>query len=96
MRRRSSSGLEDAKAEHGIEAYVRFRSCPAPSRCFLVSKSEPNALHIKLPVKPRNRDLNNSKLGYKFNVSGIFQPNSSQDEVFKKVGAEAIKYAING
>lgn len=78
-----------------IQTFVRIKPSKRASGYFMPDDLDSEkALLVKLPEGADYVD--NSKLNFKFNFSGIINMNSTQDEVFRKVGVGAIENTFQG
>jgi kinesin family protein 6/9 len=55
-----------------------------------------NQISIHIPDEMRKGYVNNMKKSYDFQFNGIFEQNSSQEEIFEIIGKKIIKKSIEG
>lgn len=79
-----------------IQVYVRIRPSKQPSNYFAVDELEPDSLTFNLPDSYKSEYINNTKLKHSFNFNGILEMKATQEDVFKKVGTEAVHNALDG
>ena len=54
-------------------------------------------IYISVPNEYNNtKYVNNTKKSYEFKFTGIFGPNTSQEEIFKSIGTKIINSSLEG
>ena len=53
-------------------------------------------IYIQVPNEYNMGYINNSKKSYEFKFTGIFEPNTSQEEIFKQIGIKIINSSLEG
>jgi len=86
------------EAEGNILTFLRIRPSKNPSGYFVHDESIGNGdcLLFNLPDTFKSDYVNNSKLKYMYQFNGIVPMDSSQDDVFKRVGIAAVQNALEG
>ena len=79
-----------------IQTFLRIRPSKRPSGYFHQDELDKDALVFSLPENLASDYINNSKLKHGFRFNGIIDASATQDDVFKKVGAEAVQNALDG
>lgn len=94
----STSTSSDLKkqAEGNILTFLRIKPSKNPSGFFNEDDLNPGSLVFNLPENLKQEYINNSKLNYAFHFNGILGMNSSQEDVFSKVGTAAVQNAMEG
>jgi len=90
------SKKKDQGGDGNIQVYLRIRPSKQSSNYFLVDDLEPDSLSFNLPDSYKSEYINNTKLKHHFNFNGILDMPASQEDVFKKVGLEAVQNALDG
>ena len=55
-----------------------------------------NKIEIQIPNEYNSGYINNSKKSYEFKFTGIFEPDSTQEEIFNKIGNKIINSSLEG
>lgn len=84
------------QAEANIQTFLRIRPSKIPSGFFAPDDLEKDSLNVALPDNYKSDYINNSKLRYSFHFNGIINMDATQDEVFSRVGAAAVRNALDG
>jgi len=79
----------------GIEVYLRIRPSKKPSGYFSRDDFDEKRLTFNVP-KRKGLIVNNSRTSYSFQFSNIIDEEATQEEVFRSVGASAVRNAIGG
>jgi kinesin family protein 6/9 len=86
-----------SNSDGNIQVFLRVRPSKNPSGYFQHDDLEKDRINFNLPDNFRSSDyINNSKLKYSFQFNGIVDASASQEDVFKRVGVNAVKNAIDG
>lgn len=85
-------------AEVNIQTHLRIRPSKSSSGYFKIDDITPTALHFYLPetFKPSSDYVNNTKTHHCFQFHGIIPMDTSQEDVFKKVGIDCVRNALDG
>ena len=89
---RNSTG----KAEGNILTFLRIRPSKKPSGYFVVDDLDTTTLVFHKPDQLKSDIINNSKSKHEFHFNGILSAASTQEDVFKAVGAAAVRNALEG
>eukprot|EP01035_Chromulina_nebulosa_P018171 gene18171-23829_t len=94
----SKSDLNENGGDSNIQTFLRIRPSKSPSGFFRIDDIHQSSLHFNLPenYKPATDYVNNTKLHHSFHFHGIIPMTSTQDDVFKRVGADAVRNALEG
>lgn len=87
---------KDQGGDGNIQVYLRIRPSKQSSNYFLIDDLEPDSLSFNLPDSYKSEYINNTKLKHHFNFNGVLDMAASQEDVFKKVGVEAVQNALDG
>lgn len=90
------SSKQSGGSDANIQTFLRIRPSKKSSGYFNVDDMEKNAIFFSLPENYRSEYINNSKLKHTFRFNGILDMTASQEQVFNKVGVEAVRNAIDG
>jgi kinesin family protein 6/9 len=96
------SGKGKDGGSSAIVVYLRIRPSKNPSGFFQRDDLDPNRITFQLPDGFRDTNdakddyVNNSKLKHGFKFNNILLESITQEEVFKQVGANAVKNTIEG
>ena len=55
-----------------------------------------NKIYIEIPKEHQKDYYNKSKKSYEFKFNGIFEPNATQEEIFKTIGPKIIDTSLEG
>ena len=55
-----------------------------------------NKIYIEIPKEHQKNYYNKSKKSYEFKFNGIFEPNATQEEIFKTIGPKIIDTSLEG
>jgi kinesin family protein 6/9 len=82
--------------DKAIEIFLRIRPSKAKESFVNLDDSDPeHCLSFHVP-KAEDLIVNNSRTDYRFQFNGILDKAAKQDEVFDKVGKNAVNNALNG
>ena len=83
-------------SECNIESYIRLR--PGKNCCayFSPDEVEPKCLNVNLPNKYACHHVFNFQVEHQFYFDGIFPLGSSQDNVFERIGVDAVHRVLKG
>ncbi|CAM9857781.1 unnamed protein product [Chrysoparadoxa australica] len=84
------------KDEGNIRTYLRIRPSKRGSGFFRTSKSDDARLIFDVPLEVRSGDINNTKTKYDFLFNGVLPMDATQEEVFAKIGKEAVLNVLEG
>uniref|UniRef100_A0A7S2KYU7 Kinesin-like protein n=1 Tax=Leptocylindrus danicus TaxID=163516 RepID=A0A7S2KYU7_9STRA len=88
-----SKNDDDSK---GIDVFLRIRpSKLGSSGFFTIDDFNEHVLNFRVP-KAQGLIVNNTRTNYSFKFTHIIDEDSNQEEVFRKVGAPAVRNAISG
>lgn len=95
------SGKDNKKdnLDGNIQTFLRIRPSKKPSGYFIQDDLDNETLQVNLPENYRSQSqeyINNSKLKHKYHFNGIITMDSTQEQVFKKVGTAAVQNALDG
>lgn len=84
------------QSEGNILTFLRIRPSKKPSGYFVTDDLDIKTLIFHKPEHLKSEIINNSKLRHEFHFNGILPMDSSQEDVFKLVGAAAVRNALDG
>ena len=84
------------EAESNILTFLRIRPSKKPSGYFAQDELNPGSIVFNKPENLKSDYIDNTKLRYEFHFNGILPMDTTQEEVFKKVGAAAVQNALDG
>ncbi|GMI12711.1 hypothetical protein TrVE_jg1670 [Triparma verrucosa] len=83
------------KTDQGIQIFLRVRPSKKPSGFLNYDNSDDRGLAFHVP-KSEDLYVNNTRTDYKFKFNGILKEQCGQEEVFDKVGSQAVQNALDG
>jgi protein tyrosine phosphatase (PTP) superfamily phosphohydrolase (DUF442 family) len=93
---KNSDNDKSGGGDSNIQVFLRVRPSKNPSGWFQIDDIERNKIIFSLPDNFKADFINNSKLKHAFQFNGLIDMPATQDEVFKKVGVNAVQNAIEG
>eukprot|EP00979_Chaetoceros_neogracilis_P017568 scaffold10241_cov256-Chaetoceros_neogracile.AAC.24 len=79
-----------------IEVFLRVRPSKSPSGYFQQHDIDESQITVQVPKQSLDLTFNNLQNQYAFKFNGILDPKSKQDEVFRKIGAPAVRNVLQG
>jgi kinesin family protein 6/9 len=90
------SSKEQSSGEANIQTFLRIRPSKKPSGYFAIDDLDTTRISFTKPENLKSEYINNSKLRYDFQFNGILPMETTQEDVFKKVGTAAVQNALEG
>ena len=95
------------KMKSNIETYLRLKPLLNENNNGKTTKSKmikyeieedknKSKIYIHIPNEYNTNYVNNTKKSYEFKFTGIFEPNTPQEEIFKKIGTKIINSSLEG
>lgn len=90
---------------NGIEVYLRIRPSSNPSGYITHDDIDENQIIFQLPKKQHHLEkgssesesiVNNTRTRYGFKFNGILEDKATQDDVFRLIGAPAVRNVLDG
>ncbi|GMH61721.1 hypothetical protein TL16_g03320, partial [Triparma laevis f. inornata] len=81
--------------DQGIQIFLRVRPSQKPSGYLTIDNKDDRGLSFHVP-KDEDLYVNNTRTDYKFKFNGILPSQTGQEEVFDKVGSQAVQNALDG
>jgi len=87
--------MKEKNTTDGIQIFLRIRPSKKAKGYVDVDEADNSALNFHIP---KNDDLivNNTRENYRFKFNGILPQQTQQEEVFDKVGRQAVSNALDG
>ena len=79
-----------------IEVFLRIRPSKSPSGYFQQDEIDESQITVQVPKQSLEETVNNSQTKHAFRFNGILDQTSKQDDIFRKVGAPAVKNVLEG
>eukprot|EP00520_Triparma_pacifica_P006766 CAMPEP_0118637634 /NCGR_PEP_ID=MMETSP0785-20121206/3254_1 /TAXON_ID=91992 /ORGANISM="Bolidomonas pacifica, Strain CCMP 1866" /LENGTH=447 /DNA_ID=CAMNT_0006528827 /DNA_START=3 /DNA_END=1343 /DNA_ORIENTATION=+ len=80
----------------GIQIFLRLRPSKKPSGWIEKDEADYRQLKFHVPLQGRDLIVNNTRTDYRFKFNGILDMEAGQEEVFDKVGSQAVLNALDG
>lgn len=96
---------EEKRESNGIEVYLRIRPSSKPSGYFRQDDVDETQFIFQLQKRSgddvvldsdRNEIANNTKRTYGFKFNGILDDKANQEEIFRSIGAPAVRNVLDG
>jgi hypothetical protein len=81
---------------NSIQTFLRVRPSKKPSGYFATDELDAGTIVFLKPDNLKLDYINNSKQRYEFHFDGVLPMESSQEDVFNRVGSAAVRNALEG
>jgi len=80
-----------------IAVFLRIRPSKSPSGYFQQDEIDESQITVQVPKQSlEEQTVDNSQKQYAFRFNGILDPSSKQDDIFRKIGAPAVRNVLEG
>lgn len=102
-----SNNGDEKEESNGIEVFLRIRPSPNPSGFITQDDIDESQIVFQLPKKQQQQHhdilngddgiiANNTRTKYGFKFSGILDEKARQEDVFRSIGAPAVRNVLDG